>query len=128
MSEAPRFFLPASSTETAEADFATLAAFAKRAVPTLSQRVYSITYLHNGVEWTATVGEALQGIRSAMTRGGNSEFSGGTTVSDPAVVLAIFPGDPYLVVTNHDFVGSTGSRWENPFMAGRPLSVRRFAS
>lgn len=128
MSEAPRFFLPASSSETAEADFANLAAFANRVVPTPSRRVYSITYLHNGVEWTATVGEPLQGIRSAINKGRSSDFSGGTIVSDPAVVLAIFPGDPYLVVTNHGLLGNTGSRWENPFMAGRPLSERRFTT
>jgi len=50
------------------------------------------------------------------------------SVSIPAMVLAIFPGDPYLVVTDH-LLGNTsiGSHLENPFLAGRPRSVVRFS-
>ena len=50
------------------------------------------------------------------------------SVSIPAMVLAIFPGDPYLVVTDH-LLGNTsvGSHLENPFPAGRPRSVVRFS-
>jgi hypothetical protein len=49
-----------------------------------------------------------------------------TPVSDPATVLAIFPGDPFLVVTDKGVAG-VRSEWENPFMAGMPSSVARFA-
>ena len=41
-------------------------------------------------------------------------------MSDPAVVQAIFPGDPYVVVTDKRPIGTARSKWENPFMAGRP--------
>ncbi len=126
MSETPRFFLPASSPETAEDDFAQLADFARTRVPDHSQRTYSITFLHNGVEWTATVGKSLRGIPSLNSRSSGGRSGNGAPVSDPAIVLAIFPGDPYLVVTNDLFVGNTASRLANPFMAGRPLSITRF--
>lgn len=50
------------------------------------------------------------------------------SVSDPALVLAIFPGIPYMVVTNHRIAGNVGSRWENPFLAGTPESVTHFTN
>lgn len=47
-------------------------------------------------------------------------------LSDSAQVLAIFPGNPYLVVTNYRITDGVRSAWENPFMAGRPTSVTFF--
>ncbi len=43
------------------------------------------------------------------------------------MVLAIFPGTPFKVVTNHRIPGNVRSAWENPFMAGEPKSVAYFS-
>lgn len=101
-----------------------LAAACNRPPPLLLQRIFSIVYVHDGVHWTAKVGEQLRGAKT--TNRGGREIR--TPFSDPAIVLAIFPGDPYLVVTNKGpNFGNAKSAWENPFMAGRPMWVERFA-
>jgi hypothetical protein len=51
----------------------------------------------------------------------------GMKVRDPAVVLAIFPGVPWLVVTDARPVGTKLSAWVNPFMAGRPERFEYFS-
>lgn len=48
-------------------------------------------------------------------------------VGDSASVLAIFPGNPYIVVTDAGRTGGLLSRWVNPFMAGKPRSVAYFS-
>ena len=123
---APAFFVPGATPDTQEYVFAGLAKFANQPVPVPDQRVYSILFDHDQQEWTATVGETLRGIRLRRVKGGAMELT--VSVSIPAMVLAIFPGDPYLVVTDH-LLGNTsvGSHLENPFLAGRPRSVVRFS-
>ena len=128
MSNVPKFFLPASSPDTVETDFASVAQMAHRAVPELSERIYSITYAHNCEEWTATVGQQLHGVQRRKVRSGGSSVERERSVSDPATVLAIFPGTPYVVVTNYRIAVNVGSKWENPFMAGQPKSVIRFTT
>lgn len=49
--------------------------------------------------------------------------STGTQRTDPAIVLAIFAGDPYMVVTNGRPLGNAVSPSVNPFMAGEPDEV-----
>lgn len=44
------------------------------------------------------------------------------------MVLAIFPGSLYLVVTDARPLTPKASNWENPFMAGVPRSVTLFAA
>ena len=125
MPEAPAFFVPGATPDTQEYVFAGLAKFANQPVPAPDQRVYSILFEHDQKEWTATVGETLRGIRLRRVKGGAMELT--VSVSVPAMVLAIFPGDPYLVVTDHRLGSkSVGSQLENPFLAGRPRSVIRF--
>lgn len=128
MSKAPQFFVPAAtSSEQAESVYADLAVLCHKSVPSMERRIYSITYTHNGEEWTATVGERLSGTKYRTTGSGSKRREVATLVSDPAIVLAIFPGEPYFVVTNHRLAGNIRSAWENPFMAGRPESVTHFA-
>src|SRR5690606_12022733 len=105
MIDAPHFFLPASTPETIERDFASLARIAQRPVPELSERIYSIKYRHNGEEWCATVGSTLSGYRARTIKSGGRTIEQRQPLSDPAVVLAIFPGAPYIVVTNHRLTG-----------------------
>jgi hypothetical protein len=45
-------------------------------------------------------------------------------IEDPAMVLAIFPGTPYTIVT--DALHTAGSNFENIFF-GTPLEVEYFS-
>jgi len=121
--EVPPFFVPTALPEKQEEVYADFAQWCRRAVPPQGKRIYSITYYHDGDEWTATVGETLKGTRQRTSRLGSVSQA---RLRDPATVLAIFPGDPYLVVTDSRFSPGVVSRWGNPFMAGRPVSVTHF--
>jgi hypothetical protein len=126
----PQFFVPAATAETRESIYESLAAFAKQPVPELQQRVFSITYNHDGETWTSTVGEPSVGMRRLTVDQGSSKRETVTHLSDPAITLAIFPGNPYVVVTNEGLGGrSVGSAWVNPFYmgAGSISSVLRFS-
>jgi hypothetical protein len=128
MTEAPQFFVPAAKPDDQESVYAEFAKWCRRAVPGPERRIYSITFVHDGEEWTATVGESLRGKRLRSTRSRGVKVEHEQPVSDPAVVLAIFEGLPYMVVTNHRLGGrNVGSAWENPFLAGQPKSVTYFS-
>jgi hypothetical protein len=74
------------------------------------------------------VGEPLHGTKRVVSRSRGKKVEHLKEVRDPAIVLAIFPGDVvYDVVTNHRLEGDVRSAWENPFMAGRPTSVTFFS-
>ena len=60
MSEAPRFFVPAATPDNQEMVYADFAEWCGRPVPELERRIYSIPYVHDGEEWTATVGQTLE--------------------------------------------------------------------
>jgi hypothetical protein len=127
MSESiPEFFVPAATPENQEQVYAEFARRVGRKVPSLAERVYSIEYRHDGIDWTATVGKPLRGTKTETRRSKHGVTERQQPVSDPAIALAIFPGDPYIVVTNQGIVGNVGSRWANPFFAGRPTSVTPF--
>jgi hypothetical protein len=49
-----------------------------------------------------------------------------TPLADPAIVLAIFSDDLYIVATDARPLGLSPSYWANPFMAGKPTSVKFF--
>jgi hypothetical protein len=129
MTDSPlHFFVPAATPDNEESVYASFAEWCHCPVPSRDRRIHSITYVHDGEEWTATVGKRLEGIRLHKTRrGGRKNVERDIPLSDPAVVLAIFPGSPYMVVTNHRIGQSVGSAWENPFMAGQPRSVTYFS-
>jgi len=127
MTDAPTFFVPAATPDNQESVYSGFAEWCHRPVPKPTERIYSITYIHDGEEWTATVGEALRGVRHRITRSHGKKLEQTIPLSDPAVVLAIFPGVPFMVVTNHHLVGNIGSAWENPFLAGQPKTVIYFS-
>ena len=127
MPENPTFFVPAATPENRESVYASFAEWCKCPVPTLEKRIFSITYVHDGEEWTATVGESLRGTRLRTSRSGGRKTERTSHLSDPAIVLAIFPGSPFMVVTNHRIAGNVGSAWENPFFVGRPTSISYFS-
>lgn len=126
--EIPQFFVPAATPDNEESVYADFAKWCSRPVPERGNRIYSITYIHDGEEWTATVGEALRGKTLASPRSRSKTPFYPRSLSDPAIVLTIFPGVPYMVVTNHRIVGSVGSAWENPFFAGQPKRVTLFSA
>ena len=129
MSKAPAFFVPASTPETQESLYASFAKSCKREVPAPGERIFSIAFSQYGENWEATVGQPLQGSKNVTRR----RILGRKVVrrswlSDPAVVLAIFPGIPLLVMTNQGLAGNVGSSWANPFPVGAPQSITYFAN
>jgi len=120
-----QFFLPAATLDTQEASYAKLAGLCGRPVPVLAERIYSMTFVHDGERWTATVGETLSGVRIDTKRSRNKRIERKTHLDDPATVLAIFSGVPFLVATTGGI--TVPSKWGNPFLAGQPESIVRFA-
>ena len=127
MTTAPAFFVPAATDETSESVYSDFAKWCGKPVPPLAERIYSVVFKHNGEVWHATVGEPMRGTKYTTHKVKGQKVDRSQSVSDPALVLAIFPGVPYMVVTNHRIAGNVGSRWENPFLAGTPESVIHFA-
>jgi hypothetical protein len=129
MIEAPQFFVPAATPDNQDSIYSELARWSNGVVPNESGRIYSISYEHDGEEWTATVGASLRGVRHVSKRSKSKKIERTEHLADPAVVLAIFPGRPFIVVTNHQIDESLriGSRWANPFYVGTPKSITYFA-
>ena len=120
------FFVPfTNSASDAENAYAQLATLCRSTPPNHGERICSITYKHNGETWVATVGEKLSGTKLHVSKSKGVRKEHEVSLSDPAIVVAIFPGSPYFVVTATE-QGSGRSAWENPFMAGTPSSVSYF--
>jgi hypothetical protein len=92
----PAFFLPLCPSESEEESYAHIAKSCDRKVPPIGRRIYSISFEHDGIVWTATVGEHLRGRKSVKVK--NKETVQ-WQIDDPALILAIFPEVPYCVVT-----------------------------
>jgi len=112
------FFVPGDHDDDEQA-LADLARFCGVPVPEPQERLASITYIHNGVTWTAAVGQTLSGERVDRRRRKPGLVDVTTRSSDPARVMTIFRGSPiYLVVTDARPISDVVSFWENPFMVG----------
>jgi hypothetical protein len=121
-----KFFVPEKPEGKSDEEvFAALAQVCGCPVPALADRVYSISYRHDGENWTSTVGKRSEGVRTKTVGRGSARREVSTRLSDPAVVLAIFPGNPYMVITN----GARGSDWANPFLMGPTAitSIEKFS-
>jgi hypothetical protein len=93
----PTFFLPQCPPESEEAVYAQIAESCVRQVPPIGSRIYSISFEHDSIIWTATVGEHMRGRKPVKVGNkGTVEWN----IGDPALVLAIFPRVPYCVVTS----------------------------
>ncbi len=121
-----KFFVPEVDAAETESLYAALAAFSRSQVPPANQRIYSIEFVHDGEEWTATVGKQLKGFKTRTRRRKGKKVEVPTGISDAATVLAIFAGSPYLVVTDARPIRDVASAWVNPFLAGRPKEVEFF--
>ena len=122
------FFIPAATDETKESVYESFAKRCNIPVPKTNARIYSIVFRHDGETWTATVGETLKGVHHLTKKLRGAKIERSTPVSDPALVLAIFPGNPFMVVTNQGTLGNVRSSWANPFLAGAPDSITYFSS
>jgi hypothetical protein len=129
MAQAPAFFLPPIAHYDAseqDAAYIEIAEKCGRSVP--AQRVYSITFRHDSDYWCATVGEKLTGSKTLQIGPRDKRTEQTTQLNDAATVVAIFPGTPYLVVTDSGIISGGRTSWENPFYAGVPTSVTYFTS
>jgi len=114
----PPFSLPrATDDEQAERLYEALAEFAGCQPAPPGRRIASITFPQDGARWVAEVGSELRGQRttSFLRRGELVEHT--ETLTDPARVLAIYPGTPAHVVTDASPITGTASAWANPFTA-----------
>lgn len=123
MEKAPQFFVPDVPADQQEAQYASMAEFGRCALPPTEQRIYSITFGHDGTIWTATVGQSMRGVRGQMKRVRGQKVWQETPVYDGTTIAAIFPGHPHVIF-------HTGGRspWQNPFYAGDVRSVIQFSA
>ncbi|MGY1604429.1 hypothetical protein [Geodermatophilus sp. SYSU D00815] len=114
----PTFFLPrASDDEQAERLYEALAEFAGCEPAPADRRVHAIAFSHDGAEWVARVGDELSGRRTTrqLRRGELVERT--EDLSSSSRVLAIYPGSPFVVVTDAQPITGAESEWANPFTA-----------
>jgi hypothetical protein len=120
------FFLPrATDAEQAERLYDALAEFAGCEPAPAGQRVRSIAFTSDGARWVAEVGEELRGRRTTQQLRRGELIERTEELGSPTRVLAIYPGEPYVVVTDAQPITGAASEWANPFTA-RPESVTRF--
>ncbi len=120
------FFLPrASDDEQAERLYDALAEFAGCEPAPPGQRVQSIAFTEDGAQWVAAVGEQLSGRRTTQQLRRGELIERIEELSSPTRVLAVYPGTPFVVVTDAQPITGTPSEWSNPFTA-RPDQVTLF--
>jgi hypothetical protein len=122
------FFLPrATDDEQAERLYEALADFAGCEPAPRGQRVRSIAFTLDGATWVAEVGEELCGRRTTQQLRRGELIERTEELGDPARVLAVYPGTPFLVVTDASPITGTPSEWANPFTT-QPDEVTLFAA
>jgi hypothetical protein len=120
------FFLPrADDDEQAERLYAALAEFAGCAPAPAGERVHAIAFTADGARWVASVGEELHGRRTTQQLRRGELLERTEELSSPTRVLAIYPGSPYVVVTDAQPITGAPSEWANPFSV-EPEEVTRF--
>lgn len=117
----PEFFVPLVEPDNQEAAYQDMAKFAGAAPRAAGNRIYSMTWRHDGVVWTATVGETLTGVETVTIGRGRDRKYREVPRSTNDTVMAIFPGAPGLIV--HD---DKSKRWANPILTGEAIETVRF--
>lgn len=115
------FFLPFVEPDKQEEAYNEIAQFIGAVPRPLGERIYSMTWRHNGVVWTATVGEMLRGVETVTTGRGLQRREREVARSSDDTVMAIFPGSPGLIA--HD---NKSRRWNMPILTGEALRLVRF--
>lgn len=117
----PRFFVPFVEAEKQGEAYEQIAR-AIGAVPRApSDRIYSMTWRHDGTVWTATVGETLRGVGTVSTGRGRERREREVPRHSDDTVLAIFPGSPGLIF--HD---NKSRVWNQPILTGEGWNIVRF--
>ena len=112
------FFLPrASDDEQAERLYDALAEFAGCEPAPPGRRVQAIDFTQNGARWVAEVGEELRGQRTTQQLRRGELVERTETLTSSTRVLAVYPGTPFVVVTDAQPITGTPSEWANPFHA-----------
>jgi hypothetical protein len=112
------FFLPrASDDEQAERLYEALAEFAGCEPAPPGQRVQAITFPQDGAAWVAEVGEELRGQRTTQQLRRGELIERTEELTSSTRVLAVYPGTPFVVVTDAQPITGTPSEWANPFHA-----------
>jgi len=120
------FFLPrASDAEQAERLYDALAEFAGCEPAPADRRVHAIAFPHDGARWVAEVGEELTGRRTTQQLRRGELIERTEHLSSSSRVLAVYPGTPFVVVTDAQPITGTPSEWANPFHA-QPDEVTYF--
>ena len=120
------FFLPrANDDEQAERLYDALAEFAGCAPAPAGERVQAIAFPAHGAHWVAAVGEELRGRRTTQQLRRGEVLERTEELASGTRVLAIYPGAPYVVVTDAQPITGATSEWANPFTA-EPDEVTRF--
>ena len=123
MPDARAFLVPGAKAGKQEELYADFASVCDCPVPSREKRIYSITYDHDGITWTATVGETLTGISWETVRRQGQKLEQPLSHNNSAVVLAIFPGVSYKMVTDR-----SNPPLAHPALVGQPRSARYFSS
>ena len=87
------------------------------ALPVLAQDVKALGFTQDGAQWVAEVGQELSGRRSTQQLRRGEVVERTEHLSSSARVLAIYPGTPFVVVTDAQPITGTPSEWANPFSA-----------
>ena len=120
------FFLPrASDDEQAERLYEALAEFAGCEPAPPGRRVQAIAFQQHGARWVAEVGAELRGERTTQQLRRGELIERTETLTSTTRVLAVYPGTPFVVVTDAQPITGTPSEWANPFTA-RPDRVTYF--
>ncbi len=120
------FFLPRASDDVqAERLYDALAEFAGCEPAPPGQRVQSIAFTQDGAQWVAEVGAELSGRRTTQQLRRGELLERTETLPSSTRVLAIYPGTPFVVVTEAQPITGTPSEWANPFLA-QPEQVTWF--
>ena len=120
------FFLPrASDDEQAERLYEALAEFAGCDPAPPGRRVRAIAFEQDGARWVAEVGAELRGERTTQQLRRGELIERTETLGSATRVLAVYPGSPFVVVTDAQPITGTPSEWANPFPA-RPDEVTLF--
>jgi hypothetical protein len=110
------FFLPrASDDEQAERLYEALAEFAGCEPAPPGRRVHAIAFDQDGARWVAEVGAELRGERTTQHLRRGELIERTETLTSATRVLAVYPGRPFVVVTDAQPITGTPSEWANPF-------------
>jgi hypothetical protein len=123
----PFFFPRASDDDQAERLYGALADFAGTEPAPAGRRVHAIAFPHEGARWVARVGDELRGERTTQQLRRGELIERTEELSSSSRVLAIYPGTPFVVVTDAQPITGAPSEWANPFTA-QPDEVTWFDS